>query len=437
MGKMQDNKAWAVEPSDAGTADAAAMPSPGGFAIPSDYAYLKRTFETRDEFGYSDLFYQTFDRTTHGRAWRGGQELVNFCSYDYLGMSGSPDVSKAAISAIEVHGTSVSASRLVSGDRPVHQELERALADWIGAEDAIVFVSGYSTNADTIGHLMGPDDLIVYDSLIHASVRQGVKLSGATAKPFRHADMDSLEKILSRARVSFRQVLVIVEGVYSMDGDIADLPRLVELKRRYGALLMVDEAHSLGVLGRTGRGIGEHHGVPAADVDLWMGTLSKSLASCGGYIAGSQALVTYLRHSAPGYIYSVGMAPPLAAAALAALRVLEEQPERVQTLRERIALFHDLAARNGLDTGEGDVAAAIVPIMVPDPRVAAALSRYLLNENILALPIGFPAVPRNRTRLRFFLNSSHGEADIARTIAVMSEGLIAARRLVEAGGDVA
>lgn len=411
-------------------------PSPAepGFAIPDDYAYLKRTFETRDEFGYSDLFYQTFDRTNHSRAWRDGHELINFCAYDYLGLAGSPEVSAAAVEAIGVYGTSVSASRLVSGERPIHQQLERALASWLGAGDAMVFVSGYSTNADTIGHLMGPDDLIVYDSLIHASVRQGIKLSGATARPFKHADLGSLEKILQRGRTGFRQVLIIVEGVYSMDGDIPDLPRLVALKRRFNALLMVDEAHSLGVLGATGRGISEHHGVASTDVDLWMGTLSKSLASCGGYIAGTRQLVTYLRHSAPGYIYSVGMPPPMAAAALASLQILAREPDRVQRLRDRVGLFHDLAAQHGLDTGEGDRHAAIVPVMVPDPRVAAALARYLLSQHILALPIGFPAVPRNRTRLRFFLSCSHSEDDIRRTIEVMSEGIVIARNLVRAGG---
>jgi 8-amino-7-oxononanoate synthase len=436
MAKAQKTWPWIDKASPDSPADLS-EPTGSGFAIPDDYAYLKRTFETRDEFGYSDLFYQTFDRTHRSRVWRDGQEFINFCSYDYLGLASSPEVTAAAVDAIGVYGTSVSASRLVSGERPIHQQLERSLANFLGSDDAIVFVSGYSTNADTIGHLMGPDDLIVYDSLIHASVRQGIKLSGATARPFKHADLGSLEKILQRGRDSFRQVLIIVEGVYSMDGDIPDLPRLVALKRKFNALLMVDEAHSLGVLGRTGRGIGEHHGVASTDVDLWMGTLSKSLASCGGYIAGTQALVTYLRHSAPGYVYSVGMPPPMAAAALASLQVLAREPERVQRLRDRVGLFHDLATQYELNTGEGDRDAAIVPVMVPDPRVAAALARYLLTQHILALPIGFPAVPRNRTRLRFFLSCSHSEDDIRRTIEVMSEGIVVARDLVNAGGRAA
>jgi 8-amino-7-oxononanoate synthase len=405
-----------------------AGPELTGFRIPPEYALLKHTFEARDDVGYSDLFYQTFEGNNRARARFKGQDLINFCSYDYLGMSGDPEVSAAAIAAIGTYGTSVSASRLVSGERPIHHELERAIADWIGAEDSLTFVGGYSTNADTIGHLMGPDDLIVYDSLIHASVRQGVKLSGATARPFTHGNLDVLERILQRSRSKARQVLVIVEGVYSMDGDIPDLRRLVEMKRRYDTLLMVDEAHSIGVLGRTGRGIGEYHGVPAADVDLWMGTLSKAFASCGGYIAGRRELVAYLRHTAPGFVYSVGLAPPMAGAALKSLQLLEAQPERVERLRSRTRLFFELANAAGLDTGAASPDSAVIPIMLGEPRYAAWLARHLLDQGVLALPIGFPAVPRNRTRLRFFLSSSHSEDDIRHTIATMKAGADEMRR---------
>lgn len=421
-----------AEPSGGG--DIGRPRAPGGapagrYRVPNEYPLLLHAFEARDETGFADLFYQTFDGLNRAEARLHGRDIVNFCSYDYLGMCGDPAVSGAAIAAIERYGTSVSASRLVSGERPVHRTLERALADWVGAEDAICFVSGYATNADVIGHIVGPGDLVVYDSLVHISVRQGIRMSGAAEHPFPHGRLDALERLLGRARQTARQVLIVVEGVYSMDGDVPDLGRLVAIKQRHDALLMVDEAHSMGVLGATGRGIGEYCGVAAADVDLWMGTLSKTFASCGGYIAGQRDLVTYLRYTAPGFVYSVGLAPPLAAAALAALEVLKREPERVARLRARTGLFHALAAENGLDIGDANPNSAIVPIMVGQVEAGAWLSRYLLARDILALPIAFPAVPRNRTRLRLFISGSHTEEQIRAAAAVLAEGIAKMRRL--------
>jgi 8-amino-7-oxononanoate synthase len=399
-----------------------------GFRIPGSYTALRRTFEVADEAGFADLYYRTFEGVNQNRAVLDGTHVLNFCSYDYLGMSGDPEIAQAAMGAIATYGASVSASRLVSGERPIHRQLETALAEWAGTEDAITFVSGFSTNADVIGHLMGPDDYIVYDSLIHASVRQGVKLSGATARPFPHGDLDALERVLQRGRANARQTLIVVEGIYSMDGDIADLPRLVEIKKKYDALLMVDEAHSMGVLGATGRGIAEYHNVAAQDVDLWMGTLSKAFASCGGYIAGSRELVTYLRHTAPSFVYSVGLAPALAAVALRALRLLQQQPERVERLRQRTRLFHEVAKQHGLDVGPSSPDAAVVPIMTgPNPLTAGWLSRYLLAHNVLALPIGFPAVARNRARLRFFISNRHSDDEIREAVEAVAKGLVEVR----------
>ncbi|MGN6099829.1 MAG: aminotransferase class I/II-fold pyridoxal phosphate-dependent enzyme, partial [Devosia sp.] len=368
-------------------ADVEAMAATYGAGLDrsAEYEILKVAFEN-ENLGFSDLFYQTFEGINGRSARLGGVDFINFCSYDYIGMGNSPEVARAAIDAIHRYGTSVSASRLVSGERPIHQQLERTIADWIGTEDALTFVSGFGTNADTIGHLLGPGDALVYDSLIHASVREGLRLSGADARPFPHGDLDALERVLRRAHGRAKQLLIAVEGVYSMDGDIPDLPRLIDLKRRYGALLMVDEAHSLGVLGKTGRGISEHFGIAAGEVDIWMGTLSKALASCGGYIAGKRDLVSYLRHTAPAFVFSVGLAPPLAGAALRALTLLAEEPERVETLRQRSALFHALAKEAGLDIGSADPRSAIVPIMAGEFLRAAAVARDLLNDGILALP---------------------------------------------------
>lgn len=394
-----------------------------GYAYPPEYTGFKRLFEEGGEESVADLFFQTFDGINNNIATKSGAALTNFCSYNYVGMSGDPEVSQAAIDAIKTYGTSVSASRLVTGERPLHRQLECAIAAWLGAEDAVTFVGGFTTNVDAIGHLFGKGDLILYDSLIHASVQQGARLSGATAVPFPHNNMDALENILQRRRKEAQQALIVVEGVYSMDGDIPDLPQLIEIKTRGNALLMVDEAHSLGVLGRTGRGVGEYFGTLAGGVDLWMGTLSKALASCGGYIAGAEELVTYLRRTAPGFVYSVGMSPPNAAAALASLGVLAKQPERVVRVQARARLFHELAHQSGLDTGTASPDSPVVPIMVGDTRKAARLSKALLAEGILALPIGFPAVPENKARLRFFVCSTHSEDQIRHAVETVTRCL--------------
>jgi 8-amino-7-oxononanoate synthase len=408
-----------------------AAKSGGAYVFPPEYTVFRKAFEAEGEAGLADMFFRSFDGINRNVAVLSGREIINFCSYNYVGMSGDPEVSRAAVEAIATYGTSVSASRLVSGERPLHRQLEQGIARWIGAEDAVVFVGGYTTNVDTIGHLFGKGDLVVYDSLIHASVQEGARLTGATVIPFPHNNMDALDNILARRRKDARQVLIVVEGIYSMDGDIPDLPRLIAIKKSADALLMVDEAHSMGVLGRTGRGIGEYFGTPAEDVDLWMGTLSKTFASCGGYIAGARELVDYLRRTAPGFVYSVGMSPPNAAAALASLRVLESEPERVATLRARAGLFHELARQRGLDLGTASPVSAVAPIMTGNTRIAGLLSRELLANGILALPIGFPAVPENKARLRFFISSTHTEEQIRAAVNAVAVGFA---RLSDAGG---
>ena len=276
-----------------------------------------------------------------------GRHYLNFSSQNYLGLSGDPEVTRAAAHAAVRYGTSVSASRIASGERAVHRELESALARFLGCEDAIVLVSGHATNVSVLGHLLGPEDLIVHDALAHDSILGGARLSGACRRPFAHNDMDALEDILATLRPEVRRVLIAVEGVSGMDGDLAPLDRLIELKRKYKSLLHGrTSAHSLGVVGRTGRGIGEHFRVDRRDVDLWMGTLSKSLASCGGYIAGSSAVVDYLKYSAPGFVSSVGISPANAAAAPAALEKLESRPELVARLRARSRLFLEHVPRS-------------------------------------------------------------------------------------------
>ena len=351
------------------------------------------------------------------------RELITFSRYNYLGMSGDPVVSQAAKDAIDRYGTSVSASRLVSGERPLHREIEHEIADLIGTEDSLVFVSGHATNVTTIGHLFGKPDLIVHDALIHNSVLQGCRLSQATFLSFPHNNWQALDKILRESRPRFRRAIVVIEGLYSMDGDIPNLPEFIKIKKRHGAFLMVDEAHSIGVLGKRGRGIGEHFGINPADVELWMGTLSKSFASCGGYIAGSGALIEYLKYTAPGFVYSVGMPPPNVAAALAAIRLLRQEPQRVTRLRELSGLFLMLAREKGLNTGASSSDSAVIPVIVGDSLKAVRLSQTLLRQGIDALPMVYPAVPDNSARLRFFVNCTHTPEQIRFALDVVAPEL--------------
>ena len=295
-----------------------------------------------ERLGIANPYFKVHDRVARNTTVIGNREYINFASYNYLDLCGHEKVSAAAKSAIDRYGTSASASRPVSGERPVQRDLEQALARLHGVEDCVAFVSGHATNVSTLGHLFGPKDLIVHDALIHNSSMQGALLSGATRRPFAHNDWQACEKLLSKERAKYERAVIVIEGIYSMDGDFPDLPQFVDIKRRHQAFLMVDEAHSVGVLGDNGKGLGEHFGVAGSDVDIWMGTLSKTLASCGGYIAGEHALVEYLKFSAPGFVYSVGMAPPVAAAALSALDTMIDEPQRVKQLAERGALFLSL-----------------------------------------------------------------------------------------------
>lgn len=373
-----------------------------------------------DRLGLKNPFFIAHDGVAGAVTRIDGREYINFSSYNYLCLAGHPAVNKAAREAIDRYGTSASASRLVAGERPIQRELEETLADLYGVEDCVVFVSGHATNVSTIATLFGPRDLVVHDALIHNSVLEGIRLSGGARRSFPHNDPGALDRLLDDIRGQFERVLIVVEGHYSMDGDIPDLPALIDLKRRHKAFLMVDEAHSLGVLGETGRGIAEHHGVEGADVDIWMGTLSKTLAGCGGYIAGSRALVELLKYAAPGFVYSVGIAPPLAAASLAALRLMRREPERVARLRENAQHFLHLARQAGLDTGTSQ-GYAIIPVITGSSLKAARLSNRLFELGINVQPIVHPAVEEKAARLRFFLSVGHTKQHIRQVIELLGE----------------
>ncbi|GAA2741008.1 type I polyketide synthase [Kitasatospora cinereorecta] len=351
-----------------------------------------------------------------------GRELISFSGYNYLGLSGHPEVTRAVKEAVDTYGSSVSASRFLSGNKPLHHELEAELAALNGCEAAIALVSGHATNVTVIGHLVGPEDLVVHDALAHDSILQGCKLSGARRRPFPHNDMAALDDLLSRVRGQYRRVLIVVEGVYSMDGDIVDLPALIEVKRRHGALVMIDEAHSIGTVGATGGGVGEHFLVDRRDVDLWSGTLSKSLAGCGGYVAGTRRVVDYLKAATPGFVYSVGMTPANTAASLAAIRVMRAEPERLKRLWTNSEAFLRLAREAGIDTGDS-YGTPVVPVIVKDSAKAVALSAALSDRGISANPILHPAVAEELVRLRFFITSEHTADQLTHTVDTLAEQL--------------
>ena len=351
-----------------------------------------------------------------------GKEYVNYTSYDYLSLSTNPDVAKSAIRALEKYGTSCSASRIVGGDKQIHRELEQAISNLIGTEDSLIFVGGYTTNVSTIAHLFSSKDLIIHDSLAHNSILKGCVYSGAKRYSFAHNDYDDLEEMLSRHRHNYRKVLIVTEGVYSMDGDIPDIPRIIEIKKKYDAWLMVDEAHSMGVLGKTGRGIAEHFDIDPNDVEIWMGTLSKAFASCGGYIAGKKELIEYLRYTASGFIYSVGMPPPSAGAALGAIQVLLAEPERAERLRARSKLFLDLCVQKGFNVGRSKDS-PVIPLIVGNSEKTLILSEMLFDCGINVQPILSPGVEEKATRLRFFMTCNHTEEQIVSTVECVAQAL--------------
>ncbi len=377
--------------------------------------------------GLQNPYFQVHQGTARDTTRVGDRELINFSSYNYLGLSGDARVVHEVKAAVDQYGTSVSASRVASGERPFHRALERALADAQGVDDALVFTAGHATNVTTLGHIVGPQDLVLHDALIHDSILQGIRLSGAARRQFRHEDPEHLDQQLSELRGRYRRVVIAVEGVYSMDGDLCDLPAYVALKERHGCLLFVDEAHSFGVVGSKGRGIAEHHGVDPRRVDLWMGTLSKSLASCGGWVGGSEALITWLRYTAPGFVYSAGLTAANGVAALAALRLMGEEPWRVADLQRNATLFQRSLADRGVDTGPAHGQSGVVPVITGNSAHALHLSARLHAQGVNVQPIVYPAVAEDAARLRFFLSATHTEDQLVDTAVRVSETLDAIR----------
>ena len=376
-----------------------------------DWGLMRDALEA---LGLESPFFRAHEGRAGAQTVIAGRELINFGSYDYLGLNGDARLHAAAAAAMARYGISASASRLVSGERPVHAAFEAALAAHYGAEAALAFVSGHATNVTLIGHLMGPRDAIVHDAAIHNSAVEGARLSGARRAPFAHNDLAAAERELKvvRARgAGAQRVLLVVEGHYSMDGDVPDLAGFVRLARHYEAWLMVDDAHGLGVVGQTGKGAFEAAGIDPSDVDIWMGTLSKTLCACGGYVAAKAELIDWLRHTAPGFVYSVGLPPALAASAHLALDILHAEPWRVAKLQANARRLRDACRARGFDTGQS-AGLGIVPVVLGSSVRAIRVSAALLERGVNALPIIFPAVPEQAARLRFFVSAEHAEADI-------------------------
>ncbi|MFC5288223.1 aminotransferase class I/II-fold pyridoxal phosphate-dependent enzyme [Actinokineospora guangxiensis] len=374
-----------------------------------------------------DYFYEPVIEESQGSQIKfDGRWFLNFASYSYLGLVGHEYINQAAERAIRKHGTGAHGVRLLAGTLHLHRELELTLARFLGTEDAIVFTSGYMANVATVGSLVGPGDFVIGDVYNHASILDGYRLSGATVITYAHNDMADLERALRKAGNAGK--LVVTDAVFSMDGDVANLPAITELCERYGAPLMVDEAHSIGVLGATGRGITEHFGMAPDSVPIKMGTLSKTIPSTGGYVAGSADLIFALKNNARGWMFSAAGTPAQVAAAKAAVEVIEAAPHMVDELRRRTARYRDSLNALGFDTMASET--PVVPIICPGPDLAMEMARLCQREGLFVQPIVYPTVPKALSRLRTIVNLSHTEAELDHAVRVIADagrklGLIA------------
>lgn len=344
-----------------------------------------------------------------------GRPMIQFASYSYLDLLGHPKINAAAKQAIDEFGTGTHGVRFLTGTTRLHVALEKKIASFKKTEEALAINTGYAANFGTISALLGRNDAVISDKINHASIVDGCVLSRAQFIRYGHNDMQSLEQALHEAPKEGTR-LVVTDAVFSMDGDIVNLPEVVRLCRKFKALLMVDEAHSLGVLGKKGHGIEEHFGIDPKEglIDIKMGTLSKTIPSIGGYIAGDAKLINYLRHSIRPFIFSAALPPASAAAALAALEVIEDEPWRVEKLHKNTEYFIKTLQARGFDTLKSQT--PIVPIIIGDEARALEMTRLARNEGIFIVPILSPAVPPNTTRIRAAVTAGHSLQEIDRAI---------------------
>jgi 8-amino-7-oxononanoate synthase len=344
------------------------------------------------------------------------RRLIMCGSNNYLGLTTHPKVRKAAQDAIERYGTSCTGSRFVNGSLDLHEELEAELAKFVGKEAALVFATGMQVNLGTISALVGRGDTVILDKFDHASIVDGARLGWGQTKRFRHNDMDDLERVLASIPEE-RGKMVVVDGLYSMEGDIAFLPEIVPLCKHYGARLMVDDAHSIGVLGE-GRGTAAHFGL-TDDVDLIMGTFSKSLASIGGFIAGSEDIIHYIKHFGRAFIFSASISPPNATAAMAALEVIQEEQERVQRVNDIGEKMRERYLEIGFDIGSS--VTPIIPIIIGDDMRTAVAWKYLFDNGVYVNCVVEPAVPSGRQLLRTSYMASHTDEQLDQVVEILNE----------------
>lgn len=345
-----------------------------------------------------------------------GREMGMYASYSYLGLIGHPRINEAARKAVDKFGTGTNGVRMLAGTLTLHDELEETIARFKHAEAAVTYTSGYMTNLTVVSTLMGRGDYVLSDKLNHASIVDGCLMSGAEFRRFKHNDMDDLEKRLGQVPNGASK-LVIADAVFSMDGDVVDLPKMVKVCKKYGAYLMMDEAHSVGVLGKTGRGIEEHFGLEDV-VDIKMGTLSKTIPSVGGYVAGKKDLISYLRHASRAYIFSAALPPAQVAAADEAFKVILDEPWRIEKLNQNTQLFIGGLKSAGFDTML--TTTAIVPVLCGSDDQAFAMTREAQHHDVFVLPVVSPAVPEGLARLRATITAAHEPSEIERAMDVIA-----------------
>jgi len=344
-----------------------------------------------------------------------GKEVINLASNNYLGLTTHPKLRRAALGAVRQYGVGSGAVRTISGTMTLHMQLEERIAAFKNVEACVVFQSGFAANAGTVAAILGPDDHIISDELNHASIIDGCRLSRAKIHVFPHKDVAAAGKTLADLRDTPGRKLLISDGVFSMDGDIAPLPGLVEAAEKHGAIMMVDDAHASGVLGRNGRGTIDHFGLHGR-VHIQVGTLSKAIGVLGGYVCGSRDLIEFLYHRARPFLFSTSHPPAVAAACLAAFDVLEQEPKRIQALWENTEYFKKGLTSAGFDTGMSET--PITPVMAGEAKAAHELSKALFDEGVLATGIGFPTVPKGKARVRTIVTATHTKDELDQALKV-------------------
>jgi len=372
-------------------------------------AYLKQQLEELEAAG-SAIHPRTLEGEQLPRARFDGRDVINLASNNYLGLAADPRLKKAASEAAASLGAGSGAVRTIAGTMSAHRELERRFAAFKGAEDALMFQSGFTSNAGTVAAILSKEDVIVSDELNHASIIDGARLSRAEIKVFPHKDAEAAGKLLAETAAPGRHQLLITDGVFSMDGDIAPLPDLVEVAERHGAIMMIDDAHASGVLGKNGKGTVSHFGLDPLRVDIQVGTLSKAIGVLGGFIAGRKHLIQWLVNRGRPFLFSTSATPADTAACIAALDVLESEPERVERLWDRTRFFKQGLESLGFDTGASET--PITPVIAGEDRAAQDLSRLLFDEGVFTPPIVFPTVAKGRARVRTIVTSEHSEEDL-------------------------